>query len=289
MKPTLDVKKIVQACVLASTVSVSFSALGMADWQPTSSEKLIKLPAQYMDKSLQQSFRESALATSINAAQVQLGIEVQRMQDLRSAVNSASGDEKVSLQHQLLESKSAYLELMQEKLQMDQQALEAKNKVYEQVMNDLRREKRKSKDPVVADTRAMQQAARQRLEQSVAQVDLMMTDTTFGEASEYRSHYAENLNKIEELKAAIRSHVANEAPAIDGLEVSREEYVRHLLANIQAEQALVDQEELMLTYMAKLVALDAQALEQTLIYDDQGFDQSADPARPVLAADLFLP
>ncbi|MGE4658089.1 MAG: hypothetical protein AAEI08_04060, partial [Gammaproteobacteria bacterium] len=52
---------------------------------------------------------------------------------------------------------------------------------------------------------------------------------------------------------------------LDDLEMTKEEYLRKMLAEIQAELALIDQEEGMLGYMAKLIALDAMALSEEVV------------------------
>ena len=54
----------------------------------------------------------------------------------------------------------------------------------------------------------------------------------------------------------------NQTPQIAGVPVSRGEYLRQLVAENQAEVAVVDQERAILGYMAKLVSLDALALSE---------------------------
>jgi hypothetical protein len=50
----------------------------------------------------------------------------------------------------------------------------------------------------------------------------------------------------------------------DGKRIAKEDYVRQLATNAEAEMALLDQEGTILGYMAKLVALDAMALAENL-------------------------
>lgn len=52
----------------------------------------------------------------------------------------------------------------------------------------------------------------------------------------------------------------NTAPTIDGEGVDKKTYLRHLLTETETELALLDQRDLVVGYMAKLVALDAMAL-----------------------------
>jgi hypothetical protein len=56
-----------------------------------------------------------------------------------------------------------------------------------------------------------------------------------------------------------------------------------------SDQSLLDQEALMISYMAKLVALDAQSIEFALAYEET--DEGAvinNFTKPSQAADLFL-
>ena len=84
--------------------------------------------------------------------------------------------------------------------------------------------------------------------------------------SKYQREYGDNLAKVKQLKLAIQQHSANENPVLDGQSLNREQYIRYLLTHVDSELALLDQERLMLGYMAKLVALDAQALEHEIAY-----------------------
>ena len=88
-----------RVAMLAATVAVGSSALSAPifanEWQPASSESLMRMPVQHMDKSLDQSFRESTLFGEIDAAGTQIDIETQRMADLADAV--LSGGERARL------------------------------------------------------------------------------------------------------------------------------------------------------------------------------------------------
>ena len=278
---------LIAALVLEST---TLSAQD-ADWDPMSSETLISLPARYMVRSLEQDFRDSSLFRQIDAANTQIRIEAQRMESLHEDANAASGDAAVDLSHQLLVSKASYLELMQNKLTLDSEALTTRVQVYKDVLERLQRDKRYAQDPVRADLVASQKAARARMEGAVAVVDQMLNDWPNERVSRYQSQYGKNLQKIAELKRAISDHEANAEPSIDGQTVSREAYVRHLLANAEAQRSIIEQEHLMLNYMARLVSLDAKALEQSLLSGpEQQYAELAadDPIRPARTADFFI-
>lgn len=78
--------------------------------------------------------------------------------------------------------------------------------------------------------------------------------------SRYGAEYRRHAQAAEQLVAAINAHPMNRAPELDGRSVDRPELLRHLAAQAEAELALLDQRELVLAYMAKLVALDAMAM-----------------------------
>lgn len=287
---TRNPQKKLALVMAALMLSGAAAASKEASWNPVSSETLISLPAQYMDRSLEQDFRDSQLFGQIDATTAQIRMEAERMAALHQDASAASGDGAIELSHQLLVSKASYLELMQDKLTLDADALTTRIKVYEDVLERLQRDKRQAQDPVVADLVASQQAARARMESTVSTVDQMLNDLPVERVSRYQSQYGENLQKIAELKRAINEHDANAAPSIDGETVSREDYVRHLLANAEAERSIIEQEQLMLSYMARLVSLDAQALEQSLMGGGEQFAELADddPVRPANAVDFFI-
>ena len=233
-----------------------------ADWKPITSEKLIKLPAGYLDRYVEQDFRQSTLARQINSAGTAMQGDLEHIRSLREQVKDSSGEQKTELRHQLLVAKSNYLDALEQKQKLDRSALEKKAKVYQSVLRDMLKDKQRRQDPVTVELLAHQRAARERMQRSITVVDEILAGQPELKRSKYSQQYGENLARVEELKSAIANHMANAAPMIEGQDVSREEFVRYLLANVESERALLDQEQLMMGYMARLVALDAHALEQ---------------------------
>jgi N-acetylglucosamine kinase-like BadF-type ATPase len=127
------------------------------------------------------------------------------------------------------------------------------------------------------------------MEKVIAQVDDTLLGQGVNERSPYADEFAANLNKIELLKKAISNHQAAMAPTIDGVAVSGQEYVRQLLMQAASDQSLLDQESLMISYMAKLVALDAQSIEFTIAYEETEDGAVINNfTKPAQATDLFL-
>ena len=76
-----------------------------ATWRPVASEKLVKLPANYLKKSLDHDFSKSALAAAISDADAELSLKGQTLGDLRAAIEQSGGELAVELRHQLLTQK----------------------------------------------------------------------------------------------------------------------------------------------------------------------------------------
>jgi hypothetical protein len=135
-----------------------------------------------------------------------------------------------------------------------------------------------------------QEAARARFESSLDKVDMALFKSTAMPESKYSVKYAQNQAAIEQLVARIKTHKMNETNVGDGGEtMTKEDYVRQMLADAQAQAALLDQEDTILGYMAKLVALDAMALaEETM--DPGGVIDVNTPERsaPAAVAPLFI-
>lgn len=261
-----------------------------ADWQPVASEKLIRMPAKYMNASIERNFQQSTLATGINALDAQIQMEAARMQESHQAIDGVEGEQAVELQHQLLMAKSNYLELMHDKHELSEQALNKKAALYQRVLKKLQQDKSRALDPVSAELIIKQKAARTRLNQAISDVDDVLLQTLPGKDSKYQQEYSKNLSKIEQLKQAIQQHGANEGPALDGQDMNREQYVRYLLEKVDSELALIDQERLMLGYMAKLVAMDVQSLEYEMSYGelDEEAQHVKEQVRLVNATDMFI-
>jgi len=295
MHHSISTKKLTSSVLLLLTLIVlplaSFANTnGDADWQPVSSEKLIRMPAKYMDVSVEKNFQQSSLASGIQALDAQIQLEATRMQEAHQGLEGVDGEQTVALRHQFLMAKSQYLELMHEKHQLAELALNKKADIYQRVLQKMQNNKAIASDPIRAELVARQQGARARLTKTVGQVDQLLAQTLSDQPSKYQQEYSVNLAKVERLKQAIQQHSANETPMLEGQSLNREQYVRYLLSHIDSDLALLDQERLMLGYMAKLVALDAQALEHEITYStpDKQIDQVKDQLRLVNNADLFM-
>ena len=83
----------------------------------------------------------------------------------------------------------------------------------------------------------------------------------------------------------------NRSPEISGNPVSSSEYLRQLLSKNQGEIALLDQEAKILSFMAKLVSLDALSIADRAMDNDpeSPAGTSSDDTTPAKTIDLFIP
>lgn len=241
-----------------ATISPAFAET----WSPVASERLLRLPGESLEKAVENDFAKSGLAQEMIGVEEQIGFKQMTLQDMQAAVERAEDAElKMELQFQFLEAKRDYLALMQTQQTLRKKQASAKMRLYENLLDKVgRAERAQTPEQVALVDRQMQ--ARQRMERSSQAVDSALLMATAVETSKYSAEYRKNVGAIEQLMAAIQNHAMNEAPSIDGRAVSREEYLRQLVANAQSDLALVEQEAVILGHMAKLVSLDALALAE---------------------------
>ena len=257
------------------------------DWHPVSSERLIKLPANYLRKSLDRDFAESALGSALQGANSELNNKARSLADLQGAINRSDGDLKIELRHQFLYEKRSYVELMSHRNDLQRKHVRIQVRLLEDMLDRMRPLKG-SMSPVRENLIKKQEAARSRFESSLATVDMALFSDAAVKESKYSVKYAENSAAIEQLVARINTHNMNEQPSIDGETMTKEDYVRQMLADANAEAALADQEGTILGYMAKLVALDAMQLAEEAL--DPNFTDIAatDRAGPAANVNFFI-
>ncbi len=230
-------------------------------WRPEVSERRVKLPATYLKKSLDRDFAKSGLGLAIQDLDDEIGFKSRTLGDLHGAIGKADGEVRTELRHQLLAEKRAYLEMVSRKHALRRRHVVAKKRVLEGLMARIGRDEA-GMTPARETLIATQVAARQRFEATVPAVDIKLLATSAAPESRYSREYGKNLTAMETLMRAIDDHPMNAQPVIDGQAVSKADYLRQLIADTDAEIALIQQEESILGYMAKLIALDATALSE---------------------------
>jgi hypothetical protein len=275
------------AVIALSLAAPVYAQEAAPDWHPESSERLVKLPANYLRKSLDRDFAESALGTALQGANSELNNKAKSLADLQAAINRADGDLKIELRHQFLQEKRSYVELMSQRNDLQRKHVRIQTRLLEDML-DRMRPMNGSMSPVREELIKKQEAARSRFESSLANVDMALFNDSAMKESKYSAKYSENSAAIEQLVARIQSHNMNEQPMMDGETMTKEDYVRQMLADANAEAALVDQEGTILGYMAKLVALDAMQLAEEALNPDFTDVAAADKAGPAANVHFFI-
>ena len=282
-RPCIAVRRVIGRTALTCALLVGAGpvlAIGAAPaWNPVSSEKLIRLPGNFLEKAMDRSFANSPLGSELGHMNDRLHDQAGTLRELQSAVR-ATDEPSVELQHQFLEAKSQYLDVMEAQQGLRRNALEKRLDVYREAAERLRRDARAARDPVARELVDRQQAARARMEASAQRVDETLALIARQDEGGYAEDYQRNLAEIERLKSAIHGHEMQRGPRVDGETVTREAYLRHLIVQAEAEIGLLAQEETILGHMARLVALDARALETEItlsVADASGSTLSATP------------
>lgn len=273
--------------LVAASVSTSIFA---SEWEPVAAESLVQLPANLIEKRIEQDFKLSPTATKINDIEMSLVNQSSAIKAMQGTIEGSEDNQMIDEKVELVKLKSAFLDDMQEGQFLRQQALDKKIGLYQEVLEQFFVQEKQNGDSVTYKMKQQQQLAKERMQKVMAQVDESFTQGGLASRTPYADEFAKNLAKIEQLKEAIQSHRANVSPMVDGVEVSSQEYVRQLLIQAASEQSLLDQEALMLSYMSRLVALDAQALEYAINIDaeEQGDAGASVATTPATSVELFL-
>jgi len=256
-------------------------------WRPEVSERLVKLPATYLKKSLDRDFAKSGLGLAIEQLDDDIGFKSRTLSDLNGAIGKADGTVRTELRHQFLAEKRAYLELVARKHALRRKHVAAKKRVLQGLMERINRDAA-SMTPARQELIQTQVAARQRFEATVSAVDVKLLATSSAPDSRYSREYGKNLTALETLMRAIDDHPMNAQPAIDGQTVTKADYVRQLIADTDAEVALIQQEGTILGYMAKLIALDATALSEQVADAERVDSDVTEPTGITAAVDFFV-
>jgi len=287
----MNTRIIMSSLILAMSIGCTPFVLASEgrNWDPVASDKLIKLPANIIEKRIQQDFEASPMALHLVELEQHMQDKLSQLKSLGELIADSEGDDLINQRFELVQQKSEYLDLMQEAQGLRQNALAKKQQLYETVLGKLRNKNGRISMDEVYQLKQKQAQARERMQNVMAQVDSSMMHKGLDQRSPYANEFAVNLAKVEALKNAISEHKANASPTLGDVEVTSEEYVRQLLMQASTEQSLLDQEALMFSYMAKLVALDAQALEYEISYGDEDTQLTQrNRTKPADVADLFL-
>ena len=170
------------AALILAAVTLSDGAMAAApatdpSWQPEVSERLVKLPASYLKKSLDRDFARSGLGQAIEQLNDDIGFKSKTLGDLNGAIGKADGTVRTELRHQFLAEKRAYLELVAKKHALRRKHVAAKKRVLQGLMDRINRDAA-AMTPARHKLIQSQVAARQRFEATVSAVDVKLLATS---------------------------------------------------------------------------------------------------------------
>ncbi|MBH67129.1 MAG: hypothetical protein CMM58_02130 [Rhodospirillaceae bacterium] len=289
--------------ILATSLVISWSSLGVSNiataesyrtlgatdpiWSPQSSERLVKLPPSYLQKSLDRDLASSPLGEAIKDIQTEILHKGNTLADLQKAIGSSKDEAKLELRYQFLAEKRAYLDLMVRQNGLNRKQANTRINLYNRMLGELA-DKNAANTPAKKQLLNLQTSARNRLKSSLVKVDLKVFETATVPQSRYAVKYDKNVQAIEKLLDHIKGHEMNRSLTANGTEMTKEEFIRHMATEAEAELALADQDDLILGYMAKLVALDSMALSEEAIDAELADSALPNNSSPAQATSFFI-
>lgn len=243
--------------VLFASPSISLANNG---WQPQISEKILMLPTKHLERAIEQDFANSLLANDMSALDEQIGAEIANISNLQDNQHLYEGEEALEVEHQIIVGKRNYLESMGDQLQLKQQQLDTKRRLYERLMRQSKREEVRNRD-----TRQLRLAIDEARDRSNA-VETKLRDELFFTSnlpeSKFSENYAENRSAVEDLRAAIANHPANQLQINNGQLMSKTDQLAQMIMDTEFELAVLKMEEEVVGHMAKLLTLDAMSFSE---------------------------
>ncbi len=271
---------------LVTTPSFAKNSAQGANWSPSVTERLVKLPQSHLKKSLDRDFAKSPLADAISNAEEEIGLKTQTLDDLRKAADQATGELQLELRHQLLAEKQGYLQLVKNHQNLRRQHLQKRKSVYAKILEKHIRLKGNG-SPEIIELIQSQEKAQARFLKSSDTVDMKLFASFDAPESKYASAYAQNLSTANALLAAINAHPASQQAA-DADPTDKADYLRRLVTDAESELELIVQEGEIVGYMAKLVALDAAAFSEELASEEDDEMAEQRPATVTSALNHFI-
>lgn len=275
--------------LLIATPAAASTDQSGASWSPVAVERLVKLPGAYLQRAIENDFAGSGMAAMIRDTEGQMRFKTQTLADLQEAIEQTDGELKIELQHQFLAEKRAYLGLVDRHQDLRRQQMETRQRLYDRLLARLDRDGARL-TPETQELIVFQDQARERLQHSISAVDQRIFHEPMVGQSKYAREYSKNLVAIERLVSAIEAHPMNGDSQLGGRPATKKEYLRHLISETEAELQVLERENAILGYMAKLVALDAMALSELLTAPDDVADPGATGSGSDLTAavDFFV-
>jgi hypothetical protein len=252
-------------------------------WRPVASERLVKLPAAYLKKAIDEDFAQSPLGAALSSNREASDLKAATLEDLARAQDVADGDLRLDLRQQLLGEKQAFIRIMGERQSLERNHAKTRLRLLRTLIRELDQDKTNVAG-AGEKIRASQAEARQRFKSSLVKVDDVLFASGMAPASRYAEAHGRNLEAIEKLRRAIAAHPMNRFPDPAGQELTKREYLERMSMEAEARLAILDQEEQVLGFMAKLVALDAMAFADELDQAETASTTANSSSTPILSS-----
>ena len=121
------------------------------NWQlPKMTDKLVRMPVSFIDKSVNDSFKESTLGQSLLQTKQAINEKAQSVSELQNALIHAEGETKIEVNHQLLAEKKQLITLSAKRNHLLKKQYQQKNKFY-QILIDKEQQKTNNQNTVLTD------------------------------------------------------------------------------------------------------------------------------------------
>ncbi len=279
MKP----RRLLMATLVGSSVLFTSPTIVFANnntWQPKISEKILMLPTKHLERAVEQDFANSLLANDMNTLDQQIGADISTITSLQNNQHLYEGEDALEVEHQIIVGKRNYLERMGDQIQLKRQQLETKNRLYQRLMRQSRRD-----EVLTRDTQQLNLAIDEARLRSNA-VETKLRDELFFASnlpeSKFSENYSENRAAVENLRAAIVNHPANQQVVNNGEPITKTDQLAQMILEIESELAMLNMEEEVIGHMAKLLSLDAMSFAEK-VAEQAWQDQDGTAMQPLLS------
>ena len=283
MKPITPTAIAMLGMLAAGSVPLSTAHAAEPTWRPLASERLVKLPAAYLKKAIDKDFAQSTLGAALAGNREASDLKATTLEDLARAQEAADGELRLDLRQQLLGEKQAFIRIMGDRQTLERDRVNTRLRLLRALVDKLDQDQAGATGKGEK-VRASQIQARQRFESSLTKVDDALFASGMAPESRYASAHTRNIEAIETLRRAIAAHPMNRSPDPTGETLTKREYLERLSMEAEAQLAILDQEEQVLGFMAKLVALDAMAFADELDQAEQASVTTKSPATTMLSS-----
>ncbi len=256
------------------------------EWKPQIVEKMFVLPPKHLNKVLNNDFNNSILALNLQNTDSKIKSKINKINDLKILLKPGlSTEDNMEINHQIIVNKRDYIKDMNNLLTMKKQKLNTKKAFFKELEKKI-----KNKKIVNKNISKFMENKKNALKRSKSLDFKILEDTSseFVKKSKYFEQYQINNNAIKKLELAIKNHPMNKQNVMSKDPQNKLEAIQNFIQNIDSEIAVLDMKEQIISYMAKMVALDAMSLaESVTIFDDKNQTGSKNYNDPLGAIEIF--